>query len=86
MEDGTDEFAVSPGPLAPRELLGEMLLELKRPKEALTELEAVMKKKNAPHAYLGHRAASAAGDQAKAKKAYATWSRCARPATATDRS
>ena len=74
MEDGTDKSAVSPGPLAPaRELLGEMLLELKRPKEALTELEAVMKKE--PNRfrtlYLGARAASAAGDQAKAKKYYA---------------
>ena len=63
-----------PGPLAPaRELLGEMLLEMKRPKEALTELEAVMKKE--PNRfrtlYLGARAASAAGDQAKAKKYYA---------------
>ena len=75
MEDGTDKSAVSPGPLAPaRELLGEMLLELKRPKEALTELEAVMKKE--PNRfrtlYLGARAASAAGDQAKAKKYYAS--------------
>ena len=74
MEDATDKSAVSPGPLAPaRELLGEMLLELKRPKEALTELEAVMKKE--PNRfrtlYLGARAASAAGDQAKAKKYYA---------------
>ena len=41
MEDATEKSAVSPGPLAPaRELLGEMLLEMKRPKEALTELEA----------------------------------------------
>jgi len=73
MEDATDKSAVSPGPLAPaRELLGEMLLELKRPKEALTELEAVMKKE--PNRfrtlYLGARAASAAGDQATAKKYY----------------
>ena len=36
MEDATDKSAVSPGPLAPaREMLGEMLLELKRTKEAL---------------------------------------------------
>jgi tetratricopeptide (TPR) repeat protein len=72
-EDATDKPAMSPGPLAPaRELLGEMFLELKRPKEALAELEAVMKKE--PNRfrtlYLGARAASASGDQAKAKKYY----------------
>jgi hypothetical protein len=45
MEDGTDKSAVSPGPLAPaREMLGDMLLEMKRPADALKELEAVMKK------------------------------------------
>jgi hypothetical protein len=74
LEDATDKSAVSPGPLSPaREMLGEMLLELKRPKEALAELEAVMKKE--PNRfrtlYLGARAASAAGDQARAKKYYA---------------
>jgi hypothetical protein len=74
MEDATDKSAISPGPLAPaRELLGEMQLELKRPKEALVELEAVMKKE--PNRfrtlYDAARAASAAGDQVKAKKYYA---------------
>jgi hypothetical protein len=73
MEDATDKSAISPGPLAPaRELLGEMLLELKRSKEALAEFEAVMKKE--PNRfrtlYDGARAASAGGDQAKAKKYY----------------
>ena len=38
-EDATDKSAVSPGPLAPaRELLGYMLLEAGRPKEALVGL------------------------------------------------
>jgi hypothetical protein len=74
LEDATDKSAISPGPLAPaRELLGELLLELKRPKEALVEFEAVMKKE--PNRfrtlYDAARAASAAGDQAKAKKYYA---------------
>jgi hypothetical protein len=74
MEDSTDKAAISPGPLAPaREMLGEVLIELKRPAEALTELEAVMKKE--PNRfrtlYLGGRAAALAGDQAKAKRYYA---------------
>jgi hypothetical protein len=44
-EDQTDKSAVSPGPLAPaRELLGYMLLEAKRPGEALVEFEATIKK------------------------------------------
>jgi hypothetical protein len=45
MEDGTEKSAVTPGPLSPaRELLGEMLLELTRPTEALEEFEATLKK------------------------------------------
>jgi tetratricopeptide (TPR) repeat protein len=44
-EDATDKNAVTPGPLAPaRELLGDMLLELKQPAAALTEYQAVLKK------------------------------------------
>ena len=44
-EDRTEKSAVSPGPLAPaRELLGEMLLELKQPKEALVEFKKTMAK------------------------------------------
>ena len=51
-------------------MLGEMLIELKRAKDALAELEAVMKKE--PNRfrtlYLGARARSAAGGQAEAKR------------------
>jgi hypothetical protein len=44
-EDATDKSAVSPGPLAPaREQLGELLLALGRPADALAAFEAVMKK------------------------------------------
>ena len=44
-EDLTDKSAVTPGPLAPaRELLGFMLLDAGRPKEALAAFEAVTKK------------------------------------------
>src|SRR6478672_2123845 len=43
LEDGTEKNAITPGPLAPaRELLGELLLELKRPAEALKEFEATL--------------------------------------------
>ena len=45
LEDGTEKSAVSPGPLAPaRELLGEMLLEMKEPAQALQQFETTLKK------------------------------------------
>jgi predicted Zn-dependent protease len=70
MEDLTDKSAISPGPIKPaRELLGEMLLELKRPAEALKEFEATMAKE--PNRFRGvygaARAAEAVGDRQKAK-------------------
>ena len=50
LEDGTEKSAVTPGPLAPaRELLGDMLLELKEPKAALEQFEATLK--NEPKRY-----------------------------------
>jgi hypothetical protein len=68
-EDATDKAAVSPGPLAPaRELLGEMMLEAGKPKEALAAFEATMKKE--PNRFRGvagaMRAAEAMGDRAAA--------------------
>ena len=65
-EDRTEKNAVTPGPLAPaRELLGDMLLELNRPTEALTELrKTIQKEPNRFNGlYLAARAATAAGDQ-----------------------
>jgi hypothetical protein len=45
LEDGTEKSAVTPGPLAPaRELLGEMLLEMKKPAQALEQFEATLTK------------------------------------------
>ncbi len=45
LEDLTEKSPVTPGPLAPaRELLGELLLESKRPSEALEEFRATLKK------------------------------------------
>ena len=70
LEDLTDKSAISPGPIKPaRELLGEMLLELKRPAEALKEFEATMAKE--PNRFRGvygaARAAEDAGDRQKAR-------------------
>ena len=73
LEDSTDKAAISPGPLAPaREMLGEMLLEMNRPAEALKELEAVMKKEPNRFRTLnqGGRAAAAAGNNTAATKYY----------------
>ncbi len=69
-EDLTDKSAISPGPIKPaRELLGEMLLEMQRPAEALREFEATMAKE--PNRFRGlygaSRAAEAAGDGAKVR-------------------
>src|SRR6185295_648979 len=72
-EDATDKNAVTPGPLAPaRELLGDMLLELKQPAAALKEYQAVMKKEpNRFRAVYGAAtAASLAGDRAAARMYY----------------
>jgi hypothetical protein len=45
LEDGTEKSAVTPGPLAPaRELLGEMLLQMNQPAQALQQFEATLKK------------------------------------------
>jgi tetratricopeptide (TPR) repeat protein len=45
LEDGTEKSAVTPGPLAPaRELLGEMLLQMNEPAQALQQFEATLTK------------------------------------------
>jgi tetratricopeptide (TPR) repeat protein len=83
IEDSTDKSAISPGPLAPaRELLGEMLLQLDRPADALTELEAVVKKEpNRFRAtYHAARAATLTGDREKGSKYYAALLRIAEKA------
>ena len=73
LEDSTEKSAVTPGPLAPaRELLGEMLLELKEPAQARKEFEATLKKEpNRFRAVYGAaRAASLTGDRAAARRYY----------------
>lgn len=72
-EDLTDKSAVTPGPLAPaREMLGFMLLEAGKSKEALTAFEAVAKKE--PNRFLAlygaGKAAEGAKQTAKAKGYY----------------
>ena len=45
LEENTEKSAVSPGPLATsRELLGEMLLQMNQPEEALLQFEAALKR------------------------------------------
>jgi tetratricopeptide (TPR) repeat protein len=74
-EDKTEKSAVTPGPLAPaHELLGELLLELKRPAEALKEFEATLTRE--PNRFLSlYGAAEAAkqtGDSATAQRYFQT--------------
>lgn len=72
-EDATDKSAISPGPLAPaRELLGEMLLAMNRPADALKEFDATLKKEpNRFRAtYHAAKSASLAGNTARAREHY----------------
>ena len=86
IEDGTEKSAVTPGPLAPaRELVGEMLLELNQPADALKEFEATLKKEpNRFRALSGAaRSAALAGDRVKARTYSASLLRiCERAETA----
>jgi tetratricopeptide (TPR) repeat protein len=73
LEDKSEKSAVTPGRIIPaRELLGEMLLEMKRPAEALQAFES--SEKHDPNRFRGlygaGRAAALAGDQTKAKSYY----------------
>jgi hypothetical protein len=73
-EDKTDKHNVTPGVLLPaRELLGEMLLELKQPAQAVVEFEATLR--TAPNRFNAlsgaARAAKLSGDGEKAKIYYA---------------
>jgi tetratricopeptide (TPR) repeat protein len=73
LEDRNEKHIVTPGRIVPaRELLGEMLLELKQPEAALKEFEASQRREpNRFRNYLGSaRAAEMAGDRAKAAAYY----------------
>src|SRR3984893_3137349 len=72
-EDSTDKHPVTPGMILPaRELLGEMLLELKQPGQALMEFEGTLR--TAPNRYNAlsgaARAAKLSGNNEKAKSYY----------------
>jgi hypothetical protein len=72
-EDATEKSAVTPGPLAPaRELLGDLLMDLKQPADALVEYRRALV--NEPNRYRSvngaRRAALALGDR-EAAEAYA---------------
>lgn len=69
-EDATEKNAITPGPLLPaRELLGDMLLELGRPADALAEYRRTLAKEPKRFRALdgAARAAAAAGDSAAAR-------------------
>lgn len=73
LEDHNEKHIVTPGRIVPaRELLGEMLLELKQPEAALKEFEASQQREpNRFRNYLGSaHAAEMAGDRAKAASYY----------------
>lgn len=74
LEDTTEKHPVTPGSILPaRELLGELLLELREPQQALKEFEASMRV--LPNRFNGlygaARAAEGAGDRNKASGFYA---------------
>ena len=73
LEDATEKHPVTPGPLIPaRELLGELLLELKQPAAALQAFEASQRVE--PNRFYGlygaARAATLAGEKEKARAFY----------------
>ena len=73
LEDRNEKHIVTPGRLLPaRELLGEMLLELRQPAAALKEFEqSQMREPNRLRGYAGAAAAAAAaGESDKARLYY----------------
>jgi tetratricopeptide (TPR) repeat protein len=73
LDDETEKHPVTPGSVMPaREQLGEMLLELRRPREALAEFETALRR--APNRltalYGAARAARLSGDRRKARLHY----------------
>ena len=73
LETMTDKEAVTPGEVLPAgELLGDMLIELNKPREALAAFEAVLASSPNRHnsLYSAGRAAEAAGDRKRATDYY----------------
>ncbi|MBI3780713.1 MAG: hypothetical protein HY278_06620 [candidate division NC10 bacterium] len=73
LEDSTEKDPVTPGPIVPaRELLGDLLLELHEPAQALSEFEGSLQASpNRFHGLYGAaKAAELSGDQGKARTYY----------------
>jgi tetratricopeptide (TPR) repeat protein len=73
LEDATEKHPVTPGPFIPaHELLGEMLLALEMPAEALAEFEAshLLEPNRFRGWYGAARAAELAGEEEKAQAYY----------------
>lgn len=73
LEDSTEKHPVTPGPIFPaREMLGELLLELNHPEQALKEFETSRQRE--PNRFNGiygaARAAELSGDRDKARQYY----------------
>ncbi|MEK6333694.1 MAG: hypothetical protein AABM67_02025 [Acidobacteriota bacterium] len=74
LEDSTEKHPVTPGAILPaRELLGELLLELRQPQQALKEFEAslLVSPNRFNGLYGAARAAELSGDRRKAEAFYA---------------
>ena len=74
LEDSTEKHPVTPGAIIPaRELLGELLLELRQPQEALKEFEAslLVSPNRFNGLYGAAKAAELSGDRKKAEAFYA---------------
>jgi tetratricopeptide (TPR) repeat protein len=85
-EDQTEKHVVVPGPILPaRELLGDLLMELGRPAEALSQYEAAIAKE--PNRFRGlygaGLAAERGGDQARAKEHFEKLTAIAAPSETT---
>jgi tetratricopeptide (TPR) repeat protein len=73
LEDSTEKHPVTPGPIVPaRELLGDLLLELRQPRQALKEFEAslLVSPNRFDGLYGAARAAELSGDREKAVDLY----------------
>ena len=84
MEDATEKHPVTPGPVIPaRELLGEFLLTIDKPSEALLAFESTLQRSpNRFNAMYGAaRAAQGAGQREKARQYYEALVRVSDPAS-----
>jgi tetratricopeptide (TPR) repeat protein len=75
LEDSTEKHPVTPGPIFPaREMLGELLLELNQPEQALKEFETSLQRE--PNRFNGiygaARAAELSDNRDNARKYYAS--------------